>query len=66
MDPSGPQAVVALVKVPARPKPGEYRGPVLINPGGPGGSGVDVVVSAGSLIQNLIGDEYDVIGFDPR
>ncbi|KAJ6604895.1 Alpha/Beta hydrolase protein [Mycena sp. CBHHK59/15] len=44
----------------------DYRGPILFNPGGPGGSGVDAVVSAGASIATLFGDEYDIVGFDPR
>ncbi|KAF8160399.1 TAP-like protein-domain-containing protein, partial [Pholiota molesta] len=43
-----------------------YRGPVLFNPGGPGGSGVDFVVQLGSQISTVIGPEFDLIGFDPR
>ena len=37
-----------------------------MNPGGPGGSGVDLVLGLGSLVQLLVGAEYDIIGFDPR
>jgi len=45
---------------------GEYRGPLLINPGGPGGSGVDFAKEAGVLLQAIVGKGYDIIGFDPR
>ncbi len=42
-------------------------GTLLVNPGGPGGSGVDLV---GSDVQNAVTSavaaHYDVIGFDPR
>lgn len=34
--------------------------------GGPGGSGVDMIVGLGDNLQKLLGDEYDIIGFDPR
>ncbi|KAJ7472942.1 TAP-like protein-domain-containing protein [Mycena galericulata] len=44
----------------------DYRGPILINPGGPGGSGVDTVGTDGANIATLVGPEFDVIGFDPR
>ncbi|KAF7301071.1 AB hydrolase-1 domain-containing protein [Mycena indigotica] len=43
-----------------------YRGPVLINPGGPGGSGVDTVRRNGDLLSLILGPEFDVVGFDPR
>ncbi|EKM57161.1 uncharacterized protein PHACADRAFT_254740 [Phanerochaete carnosa HHB-10118-sp] len=42
------------------------KGIVLINPGGPGGSGKTFVAMAGKLLQTLVGEDYDVIGFDPR
>jgi hypothetical protein len=38
----------------------------LVNPGGPGGSGVEFALKLGSLAQALIGADFDVIGFDPR
>ncbi|KAJ7123170.1 TAP-like protein-domain-containing protein [Mycena epipterygia] len=43
-----------------------HRGPILINPGGPGGSGVDLIGQEGLRISTIVGPEFDVIGFDPR
>ncbi|MFD5226603.1 alpha/beta hydrolase [Microbacterium sp. NPDC058342] len=46
---------------------GEFRGSLLINPGGPGASGHDFV--AGSLefaVGTKLIESFDVIGFDPR
>ncbi|PNS20103.1 hypothetical protein CAC42_5553 [Sphaceloma murrayae] len=67
---------LAVMKLPATvsvddPK---YKGPILINPGGPSGSGVEFVVRAGSTIAAVVhGDfpaakerHYDIVGFDPR
>ena len=34
--------------------------------GGPGGSGVALVVGATPSFRKIIGDEFDFIGFDPR
>ncbi|HWO08427.1 MAG TPA: alpha/beta hydrolase, partial [Polyangiaceae bacterium] len=44
-----------------------YHGSLLINPGGPGGPGIDFVL--GSMpggIFDAIAPGYDIIGFDPR
>jgi pimeloyl-ACP methyl ester carboxylesterase len=41
-------------------------GSVVLNPGGPGGSGVDFVKSAGKAVARNLQDEFDVVSFDPR
>lgn len=41
----------------------------LLNPenaGGPGGSGVALVLGMGEALQQVVGGEFDVVGFDPR
>ncbi|KAJ6480976.1 TAP-like protein-domain-containing protein [Mycena sanguinolenta] len=66
--PDDASAAIALIRTPSavpHDSP-SYRGPVLVNPGGPGGSGVDFVASAGPLLSTIIGPEFDIIGFDPR
>ncbi|KAJ7469242.1 hypothetical protein FB451DRAFT_1560199 [Mycena latifolia] len=37
---------------------------ILFNSRGPSGSGIDMVVNAGSQIATIVGPEFDVIGFD--
>jgi pimeloyl-ACP methyl ester carboxylesterase len=66
-NPEAGSAAIAVIRVPS-PVAGtpSYRGPVLFNPGGPGGSGVETVVAAGVNLQRLIGQEFDFVGFDPR
>ncbi|KAJ7440144.1 TAP-like protein-domain-containing protein, partial [Mycena latifolia] len=66
--PNGEKAVIAMTRYPAAVPPDSppYRGPVLFNPGGPGGSGVEFVAVAGSALAEIIGPEFDIIGFDPR
>jgi len=39
---------------------------LFINPGGPGASGVDVVLGFGPYLAELLGGRFDVVGFDPR
>ncbi|KAJ7499673.1 TAP-like protein-domain-containing protein [Mycena latifolia] len=66
--PDGASAAIAMVRIHsivAHDSP-SYRGPILLNPGGPGGSGVDFVARRGAQISTIVGPEFDVIGFDPR
>ncbi|KAI0664136.1 TAP-like protein-domain-containing protein [Cubamyces menziesii] len=42
------------------------KGSVFVNPGGPGAPGVALATESGPFFQQLIGEEYDIIGFDPR
>jgi len=57
-----------MTRIPASvsPESADYRGPLLMNPGGPGGSGVDLVLSSGPLFQAIVGPQFDILGFDPR
>ncbi|KAJ7660883.1 Alpha/Beta hydrolase protein [Mycena polygramma] len=60
-------AAIAVIRLPANVSQVEYRGPILFNPGGPGGSGVDTLVLAGSSFPAILGDSrYDFVSFDPR
>lgn len=54
---------LALVRQPAR-KPAERIGSLLMNPGGPGASAIDLVES--SPLPAVLGDRFDLVGFDPR
>lgn len=62
-DPKGKQLELGLVKLPARKKSGN-RGPLLVNPGGPGASGIELAESL--PWPDTIRDHFDIIGFDPR
>ncbi|MGF1662136.1 MAG: alpha/beta fold hydrolase [Kineosporiaceae bacterium] len=64
--PDGATLPVAVLKVPAR-DPGQRLGSLVVNPGGPGGSGVDFAVGAASGgFSEAVLDRYDIVGFDPR
>jgi pimeloyl-ACP methyl ester carboxylesterase len=52
-----------------------YAGPVLVNPGGPGGSGIEYVVGAWKMLRHSVdslslddsnGKFFDIVSFDPR
>lgn len=63
--PDGERLGIALVRVPARAA--NPVGSVLVNPGGPGGSGVNFVATGGADLAYRLGlDEYHLVGFDPR
>jgi pimeloyl-ACP methyl ester carboxylesterase len=63
-DPAGPAIELAVVRLP-RSGDGPRRSLVL-NPGGPGGSGVDYALAADSVVSGDVRRRYDVVGFDPR
>jgi len=46
--------------------PGHRLGSLLVNPGGPGASGIDFARSASQVLDPSILAQYDVVGFDPR
>ncbi|WP_430645859.1 alpha/beta hydrolase [Agromyces sp. GXS1127] len=63
-DPGAGEIELALVRKPAS---GEKLGSLLVNPGGPGGSGFEFIAESldyatGPRLQ----DRFDVVGFDPR
>src|SRR5688572_12312201 len=58
-DPAGPTITIALNRSQAR-VPGERLGSLLINPGGPGGSGLDLVEPFLEDAGRRLLDSYDV------
>ncbi|MFF2750498.1 alpha/beta hydrolase [Kitasatospora sp. NPDC058048] len=56
---------VAVVRNPAT-RPDQRIGSLLINPGGPGGSGVQMVTYDPKGLDGPLHDRYDIVGFDPR
>ena len=64
-NPDGPTINLALNRSKAR-KPDERLGSLLINPGGPGGSGLTFTSNFLSFAGAPLLDRYDIVGFDPR
>ncbi|MPY60070.1 alpha/beta hydrolase [Streptomyces spongiae] len=63
-NPRGKRITLALSRVPHTAK--KYQGPLLVNPGGPGGSGLTLAGFVASSLPKKVAAQYDVIGFDPR
>jgi pimeloyl-ACP methyl ester carboxylesterase len=55
---------IALLKYEARTS--KKLGSLIVNPGGPGGSGVDYAYAAEYIFSPAILNRYDIVGFDPR
>ncbi|HEV7740974.1 MAG TPA: alpha/beta fold hydrolase, partial [Pseudolysinimonas sp.] len=63
-DPSADSIELALVRQPAT---GAKKGSLLVNPGGPGGSGYDFVLdSVDYATSERLQQNFDIVGFDPR
>ncbi|MDH3681172.1 MAG: alpha/beta hydrolase [Acidimicrobiia bacterium] len=67
--PRGRTISLNLIRIPAT-DPENRVGAILANPGGPGGSGVDFVLTFGPFVGPALGQEvaerFDFVGFDPR
>ena len=64
-NPGDAYLTLALKKLPAKQSSNKV-GSLLINPGGPGGSGTDYVTYAEDAFGKRLMDSFDIIGFDPR
>lgn len=63
--PSKEQFTIPLVRRPAS-NPATRIGSLLVNPGGPGGSGVAWVQGAWVALPIPLKERFDLVGFDPR
>ncbi len=64
-DPTGDTIAIAVLRL--RSANADSRiGSLILNPGGPGGSGVDFARAARSVVDASVRAKYDIVGFDPR
>ena len=64
-DPSGPTIPIAVARHPAE-DPAARIGSLVIDPGGPGVSGIDDMANELSVLTPQLLDDFDIVMFDPR
>ena len=63
--PYGPSIELAVSRRVAT-DPAHRIGALVVNPGGPGGSGVDLAQTAESFFSKNLRSRFDIVGYDPR
>src|SRR5690349_7940492 len=63
--PHGVQIGISVIRLPAA-EPRQRIGSLLLNPGGPGGSGVDFARAVAKFLPLELRARFDIVGFDPR
>ncbi|KAG8717827.1 hypothetical protein FRC08_006556 [Ceratobasidium sp. 394] len=59
------KASLAVARYPATKQP--KLGTLFLNPGGPGGSGVGLILGGnGNTVMETVGGQYDLVSWDPR
>jgi len=61
--PADATTALALIRFPAT---GAKIGSLVVNPGGPGGSGVQLAVELLDALPEQVRQRFDLVGFDPR
>ncbi len=64
--PGGRHISLALDMIPATAPKSQQQGILLVNPGGPGGSGLSLAVDVAQGLSRAVAARYDIVGFDPR
>lgn len=60
-DPGGARLEIAAARLLA-----DGESPLVVNPGGPGGSGIEMAEAAADMFTEDLIEAYDIIGVDPR
>ena len=61
---NGKTLELQLVKIEATTEP--FKGSMIMNPGGPGSSGVEEIAQNGPMYSEIMGGHFNIIGFDAR
>src|SRR5262245_35460964 len=64
--PRGRTITIKVNRLPATAPKTQQQGPILLNPGGPGASGLWMPAFISSKLPADVASTYDWIGFDPR
>jgi pimeloyl-ACP methyl ester carboxylesterase len=64
--PDGRKITLALSERPATAPARERQGDLLVNPGGPGASGLTLPVQVAEALSPAVAAEYNIVGFDTR
>jgi pimeloyl-ACP methyl ester carboxylesterase len=65
-NPGGRHISLALDMVPATAPKSQQQGVLLVNPGGPGASGLPLAAEVAQGLSPDVAAQYDIVGFDPR
>ena len=65
-DPGGRHISLTLDMIPATAPPSQQQGILLVNPGGPGASGLSLAAEVAAGLTPGVARDYDIVGFDPR
>lgn len=65
-DPGGRKLSLALSEIPATAPASQQQGVLLVNPGGPGGSGLSLANVVAQGLPASVASQYDIVGFDTR
>jgi pimeloyl-ACP methyl ester carboxylesterase len=66
LDYAHPQRPIELAVVKLAATGARRIGSLVLNPGGPGGSGVDYARAIGAQMPQAVRSRFDIVGFDPR
>jgi pimeloyl-ACP methyl ester carboxylesterase len=64
--PGGRTITLALSRIPATAPASQRQGALLVNPGGPGGTGRSLAAFVAARLSPAVAADYDIIGFDTR